>query len=361
MSQRTVNNVVLVLMIVVVSAIFLVMIRQYLMPIFLAALFTALVTPFYQRLLNMMGGREGLASITTLLLLLFVVLLPLGMLGGIVVGQAIDVGQSVTPWIQKFIREPSALAEYLQVLPYYDELLAHREEILNRVGQTVAGISQFLASNISALTREALHVLFMTFIMLYVMFFFLSDGEALLNKILYYLPLTDDQEQQLLERFTSVGRATIKGTAVIGMLQGGICGIGFVLAGIANPVFWATLMAVASIIPLFGTALIWVPAMLILALAGDWSGVIILLVVCGVIAGNLDNFIRPRLVGKDTQMHEIMILVSTLGGISMFGIIGIIIGPIIAALFVTFWDIYGITFRQVLPPVPGSGDSEHRD
>jgi len=110
-------------------------------------------------------------------------------------------------------------------------------------------------------------------------------------------------------------------------------------------------MAVTSIIPAFGTAIVWIPTLIILALTGNFSGVIILLVGCGAIAGNLDNIVRPRLVGKDTEMHDLYILFSTLGGISMFGILGIIIGPIIAALFITIWEIYGDSFQEFLPDV----------
>jgi predicted PurR-regulated permease PerM len=110
-------------------------------------------------------------------------------------------------------------------------------------------------------------------------------------------------------------------------------------------------MAVASVIPAFGTAIVWGPALVILLLIGDFAGVFILAIGCGLIAGNLDNLVRPRLVGKDTEMHDLYVLFGTLGGIAMFGILGIIIGPIIAALFMTVWEIYGDSFKDYLPKV----------
>jgi predicted PurR-regulated permease PerM len=174
-------------------------------------------------------------------------------------------------------------------------------------------------------------------------------GDVLLGKMLYFLPLRDEDEQLLLRRFTSVTRATIKGTLIIGLLQGLICGLAFAIAGIKGSVFWGTVMAAASIVPAFGTALVWVPALVILLLLGDFTGAIILGVLCGLVAGNLDNLIRPRLVGKDTEMHDLFVLFGTLGGIAMFGILGIIIGPIIAALFITIWELYGTAFRDYLP------------
>ncbi|MGB3222967.1 MAG: AI-2E family transporter, partial [Desulforhopalus sp.] len=185
----------------------------------------------------------------------------------------------------------------------------------------------------------------------YVMFYFLTMGNLLLEKILFFLPLDDFNERLLLNRFTSVTRATIKGTLIIGIMQGTICGIAFAIAGIEGPVFWGSVMAVMSIIPAFGTAIIWFPALVILGLTGNFVGVIVLLVLCGLIAGNLDNIVRPRLVGKDTEMHDLFVLFGTLGGISMFGLLGIIIGPIVAALFITIWEIYGVAFKEYLPDV----------
>jgi predicted PurR-regulated permease PerM len=123
------------------------------------------------------------------------------------------------------------------------------------------------------------------------------------------------------------------------------------VAGIKGPVFWGSIMAITSIIPAFGTAIVWGPALVILLLVGDFRGAIILAVLCGAMAGNLDNVVRPRLVGKDTEMHDLFVLFGTLGGIAMFGLLGIIIGPIIAALFITIWEIYGNVFKDYLPDV----------
>ena len=195
------------------------------------------------------------------------------------------------------------------------------------------------------------NAVFSSVIMIYVMFYFLTMGEVLLLKILYFLPLHDRDERRLLRRFTSVTKATLKGTLIIGAIQGFICGLAFAFAGIQGPVFWGTVMAVMSIIPAFGTAIVWVPALIILALKGDFFGVGILAVLCGAVAGNLDNVLRPRLVGKDTEMHDLFVLFGTLGGISMFGVLGIIIGPIVAALFITIWELYGKAFEAYLPDV----------
>jgi len=346
-----INKVVLLVLVLAISALFLTMIRQFLMAIFMAGLFSAMVNPVYQWLKQRLGGRENLASILTISGIVILILIPLSILITIVVGQAVHVGQSVTPWVESFVQEPGALTHYLEKIPYYQEILPYRDMIFEKAGQAVGMISNLLINSLSSITKMTVNAVFNAVIMLYVMFYFLTMGDVLLEKILYYLPLAHHDEERLLHRFTSVAGATMKSTLIIGMLQGFLCGLAFYLAGIQGAVFWGTVMAVMSIIPAFGTAIIWGPALVVLALTGDFTGVLILAVICGALAGNLDNVLRPRLVGKDTEMHDLFVLFGTLGGIALFGILGIIIGPIISALFITIWEIYGDAFQEYLPAV----------
>ena len=351
MKRESVNRLVLLFLVFVISAVFLTMIHRFLMPIFMAGLVSAMAAPGHRWVTERIGGRENLGSILIILAIVFLVLGPLTLLLSVVVAQAINVGQSVTPFVQALINEPTVLSAYIEKLPFYEQVLPYRDVIIGKAGEIVGNVTSFLINSLSSVTRLTVNAIFGSLIMLYTMFYFLTMGDVLLKKILYFLPLHDREEQRLLGHFTSVARATIKGTLIIGIMQGTLCGLSFFLAEIQGPVFWGTVMAVASIIPAFGTAIVWVPALGILAVTGDFTGVIILLVGCGAIAGNLDNIVRPRLVGKDTEMHDLYILFSTLGGISMFGILGIIIGPIIAALFITIWEIYGDSFKDYLPDV----------
>ena len=359
MNRDTANRFVLLLLAFFISAIFLSMIRSFLMAIFLAGIFSALARPLYIRFERWYGGRRALASLSTMILIVIVVILPLGILMGIVTAQAIKVGQTVTPWVQEQIAQPGEFHKLLSSLPFYDKLAPYSETIWRKVGELIGTISQFLISRLSTATLGAVNLLFMAFAMLYTMFFFLMDGDKLLHKILYYLPLHDQDERRMLNKFTSVTRATLKGTAVIGILQGGLAGIAFWVVGIPSSVFWGTIMAVLSIIPGIGTALVWGPAVIILAAGGNFLKAGGLGLFCALFIGSIDNLLRPILVGKDTQMHELMIFFGTLGGIFMFGIMGMFIGPIVAALFVTIWEIYGVAFKDFLPPV-GSVQSTHR-
>jgi predicted PurR-regulated permease PerM len=356
MNKETINNWVLLLLVFFISALFLSMIRQFLMAIFMAGIFSALSYPLYRRIRRWFGGRQGLASMATLVLIVFVVILPLGALLGIVTAEAIKVGEAVTPWVTKQLSQPDAISDALQSLPFYDRIAPYRSLILTKAGELVGYISGFLINRLRSATLGTVNFIFMLFIMLYTMFFFLMDGDKLINKILYYLPLEDEDERRMLNKFTSVTRATLKGTAVIGILQGTLAGAAFAVVGIDSAVFWGTIMAVLSLIPGIGTALVWGPAVIILAATGHLAKAIGLGVFCAAVVGSVDNLLRPILVGRDTQMHELMILFGTLGGIIMFGVVGIIIGPIVAALFVTIWDIYGAAFQDVLPSV-GIGGS----
>ncbi len=339
----------LLLLVIAISAIFFVMIRQFLMALFLAGIFSGLAYPLYAKILKAFKGRATLASVTTLLVLMLLVFGPLSTLAGIVTNQALEVSEVVGPWVQEQLKNPDELQDLLpEWLPFIDRIEPYRTEIISRLGESAGKIGKWLFSSLSAATRGTVAFLFYLIILLYAMFFFLRDGRALLNKILFYTPLSIEDKERMLDRFVSVTRATLKGTLAIGLLQGTLAGIAFAVAGIKGAAFWGTIMAVLSVIPGIGAALVWVPAVAFLLIKGKVAWAIFLAIWCAAIVGSADNILRPRLVGQDTKMPDLLILLSTLGGIFLFGAVGFIIGPIIAALFITVWDIYGAAFHEVL-------------
>jgi len=350
MSTTNVSKLVLLILVLAISAIFLTMIKGFLMAILLAGIASSMAQPIFQRLTRLMRGNQTLGSISTLLIIVLLIIVPLGSLLGVVTAEAIKVGNSVTPWVQDKVANPDKISLWLQQQKFYSQIQPYEDDILLKAGQMVGFLSKFLISSLSTATAGTLHFFFMLFVMLYSMYFFLIDGSALLNRILYYLPLKDEDERKLIEKFRSVTRATLKGTAVIGALQGGLAGLAFLVVGIPSSIFWGTIMVVLSIVPGIGTGLVWVPAAIILMAGGSTAKGIGLAIFCGLVVGSIDNFLRPRLVGKDTKMPDLLILLGTMGGIVMFGILGFIIGPIVAALFVTIWEIYGMVFKDVLPP-----------
>ncbi len=350
MNTSLASKSVLLMLLAIITVVFFSMIKAFLMAVLLAGIFSSLTQPLYKRLLSRFGGRAPAASIVTLLLIVLVIILPLGLLLGIVTGEAIKVGNAATPWVQDKLTNPDQIMVWLQNQPFYDRVAPYQGVILTKAGEMVGLFSKFLINSLSAATTGTVQFLFMLMIMLYSMYFFLIDGHKLVDLILYYLPLEDHEERRLLEKFSSVTRATLKGTAAIGALQGGLAGIAFAAVGVPSAVFWGAIMMVLSIIPGIGTALVWLPAAVILIAGGHLAKGIFLAVFCGLVVGSVDNFLRPRMVGKDTELPDLLILLATMGGILMFGALGLIIGPIVAALFVTIWEIYGDVFQDVLPP-----------
>jgi predicted PurR-regulated permease PerM len=363
MSQKNFNKAFVVLLLLFITAVFTAMIRPFLMTIILAAIFSGLTRPMYRGLERGLGGRGSLAAGLSLLVIVFGVLVPLAALLGAVTAEGIKVSQAVKPWIQRQLAEPATFSELLEKIPFYDHILPYKEAIFLKAGEMVGRLSSFLINSLSSVTVMTAQFIFMLFIFLYTMFFFLVDGQRILSGILHYLPLKPEDQERMLDKFISVTRATLKGIAVIGMLQGTLVGAAFAVVGFPSAIFWGTVAAVMSMVPGIGTAIVWLPGVIILVMGGYYAAAVGLLVFCILVVGGVDNFLRPRLVGKDTRMHELLILFGTLGGIIMFGVAGIIIGPIVAALVVTVWEIYGVAFQDELPKgsAPASGDPERED
>ncbi len=355
MRPKVVNAIVLLLVTALISAIFISMIRRFAVAILLAGIFSAMAQPVYRKFESWFRGRKSSASLATLASLSLVVFLPLVAILGIVAGQAVSISRSAKPWIETWIERPSELDRILQSLPFYDFMTRYSDVFWQKAGELVEKAGNYLFSNLSSATLSTVNFFFLFFVFVYTAFFFLKEGKAILNKIMYYMPMTESSERRLLDRFTSVTRATIKGTFLIGVLQGTLAGLAFWVVGIDSALFWGLIMTVLSVIPALGTALVWVPAAVILAASGSYLKAGGLALFCGLLVGSVDNVLRPRLVGADAKMHELMIFFGTIGGISLFGIVGFIIGPILAALFVTVWDIYGESFKDFLPEVGEAG------
>lgn len=358
--MNTVNasRVMLLLIVLVISAIFFVMVRYFLMTMFLAAIFSALFMPIYNRIERLFRGNKNLSSSVTLLLLFVMVFLPLTGIAGIVALQAFNISRSAVPWIRQQLDQTSSYDKLLQSMPYYRELEPYQDEILQRSAEIAGKAGAFLFNNLSSLTLSAVNELFLFFVFFYTMFFFFRDGRALLDKIRYYVPLSESDQNRLLDRFLSVTRATIKGSMVIGLVQGSLAGVALHLAGIPSALFWGTIMMVLSIVPLVGPPLVWFPAVVYLAVSGQYVTAAVVFLFCSLIVSQLDNILRPVLVGRDTRMHELFIFFSTLGGLGLFGVFGFIVGPIIAALFITVWEMYGEAFSGSLYELKKSESSD---
>ncbi len=347
------------LMVLLISIAFIATIKGYLAALFLAGVLTGIVYPVYRWLLSRFGGRESLASITTLLLVLGAIVVPLIVFFGIVAGQAVEVTQVVAPWVERQLQSSTTGDQMLpDWLPFTDKLQEYSGEIMSRAADLARKAGGFLVGSLSKITQVGAAFLVNLFVMLYAMFFFLISGPMMVRKIMGYLPLSSSDKEQILEVGLSVSRATIKGTLVIGIVQGALGGLGLAVAGVTGAAFWGTIMVVLSIIPGIGTALIWVPAVVYLLISGKTIAGIGLAIWSAAVVGTVDNVLRPRLVGRETKMPDLLILISTLGGLSLFGVLGLVVGPVIAAFFLAVWTIYGKIFEEELSEVE-TGPSEH--
>jgi predicted PurR-regulated permease PerM len=311
--------------------------------VFWASVLAILFAPFYQRLLTAMGQRRNLAAFTTLMLCLIVVILPLAVIAGALLMEGDTYYQKISSreldfgiYFQQVISAlPSWMVDMLERIG-----ITNLASLKDRLSDGAVQASQFIASHALSIGQNTFHLMISFGIMLYLLFFFLRDGAALATKIKHAIPLSLEQKLQLFTKFTTVIRATVKGNIVVAAAQGALGGIIFWLLGIQGALLWGTVMAFLSLLPAVGAAIIWVPVAIYFLLTGAvWQGVT--LIAAGVFAiGTIDNILRPILVGKDTQMPDYVVLISTVGGIAIFGINGFVIGPAIAAMFIAAWDLF---------------------
>jgi predicted PurR-regulated permease PerM len=340
----------LITLVVAITAALLWMIAGFVEALFLAALLALFLQPVQDWLGERFGGRTALAASLAVLLAIVVVLLPLLGLLGLLAAEAAVLSETVRPWVDQQLADSEGLISRVlpDWLPARDALAPYEAQITAKLGDVTSAAGSYLVSGLSRITQGTVQFFISLFVMLYALFYFLRSGSSLADSMLGCVPIAPENKKLLVERVVSVIRATVKGTFVIGIIQGGLAGFALYLAGIQGAVFWGAIMAVLSIIPGVGAALIWVPAVIYLLVTGQvWQGVA-LAVWCAVVVGTADNVLRPRMVGKDAQMPDLLVLLSTLGGLAWFGIVGIILGPMLATVFIAVWSIYREAFAEQL-------------
>jgi predicted PurR-regulated permease PerM len=331
------------LMLLLVSVAFFLVLWPFYGAVFWGAVFAIVFSGLFVRLLKRLAPRRTLAALLTVLFILVLVILPVALIGGLLVQEAAGVVARVQSGELNFVRY---FQQVYNALPAWLTALLDRSGLNNlgviqaRLTASLAQGSQFIATQALSIGQNAFDFLVSFFVMLYLLFFFLRDGAALTWRIRDAIPLEMQIKRSLFSMFTTVIRATVKGNIVVAMLQGALGGLIFWFLGIHAPVLWGTLMAFLSLLPAVGAALVWLPvAIYFLATGAVWQGV--LLIAFGVLViGLVDNILRPVLVGKDTKMPDYVVLVSTLGGMALFGLNGFVIGPVIAAMFMAAWDIF---------------------
>ncbi|SCB53835.1 Predicted PurR-regulated permease PerM [Bradyrhizobium shewense] len=308
-----------------------------------ATLLAIIFAPLYRRFLETLPGKRNIVAFSTVVVVVVIVLIPVA----IVIASLIDQGGELYQRVQSGeISFAHPLQQLKSALPDWAAPMADRlasidfsalkerlSGLLVPAGQQLAGH----AINIGQLTLEFVASLL---VMLYLLFFLLRDGDELNARIRDALPLRPSHSAEILNAFTLAVRGTIKGIILVALIQGALGGVIFWLLGLTAPLLAGALMALLSLLPVLGSALVWLPAGLYLLVAGSVTKGIILLAFGTFVIGLADNFLRPILVGQSIRMPSYIVLLATLGGLAAFGANGFVIGPLVAAMFLTAWQVF---------------------
>jgi predicted PurR-regulated permease PerM len=320
--------------------------------VILAIIFQPLQSIFERRF----GIGSNLAAALTMLVCIVIAIIPMAVIFGALVNEGARLVQRIQSGAYDtttLVRDAQAMLpdwaeRQLERFGIGEDLDAMRERLIDALQQ----VGQLLAAQALGLGRNTLRFVASTGIMLYVLFFLFRDGRSIGRNIRDSMPLTPEYNRALLARFAAVVRATVKGNIVIAIIQGTIGGVTFWALGIQGALLWGALMVLMSLLPAVGAAVVWVPAAVYFFLTGAVGKGLVLVAVGAGVIGLVDNLLRPILVGKDTRMPDFVILVSTVGGLSIFGINGFVIGPLIAALFISAWTIFREERHREIAPLP---------
>lgn len=340
MHRRRLESATFLTLVILTSALFFWMIRAFVWPVFWAAILAVLFHGIHERLLAACRDKATPAALLSMLAVLIFVVLPFVLVAGAIARQGlllyrgIAAGEiSVQGPIDMLERSLPAVAGFL------DRYGVDLAQLRVSVQELAASATQIVATRALGVGQDALWVTGLFALMLYLLFFFFRDGDRIVARMAGVIPLGEERRRRLLLKFTEVVRATVKGNLIVAVAQGALLAVLFWIVGVETALFWGVITAVLSLLPAVGASFVWVPGAIIMLATGQvWQGLVVLL--GGVAITAAENVLRPIVIGRDTNMSDYLILVSTLGGIMVFGLAGFVAGPVIAALFLVLWDLF---------------------
>jgi predicted PurR-regulated permease PerM len=346
MRRTTVQYIFFLILVLLVTLAFVGVIQDFLLPLFWATTLAIVSYPVCRWAQSRLGTRASVAALLTLGVILVAVILPLSLIGVAVVQEAAALYKRLETG-DLTVQEPLQMLERLLsvVTQYLNRWGIETQNLTQSLTSATVTVSRFVGTQALNLGQDALSLSVMFALMLYLLFFFLRDGPQIVTAILHALPLGNTRERRLFEHFVTVSRATLKGTLLVALAQGLLGGILFAIVGINAAVLWGALMAVLSLLPALGSALVWIPAAGILLATGHMAKACIVLGAGVLVIGLIDNVLRPLLIGQDTRVPDYLVLVSSFGGLTVFGASGLVIGPILAAMFLAVWDMFAQEHR----------------
>lgn len=340
---------IIALLILVTAAIFPI-VKIFFVPVVVAATLSTLFYPLFMVILKMFRGRLGLASIVCCLIIFLCLLAPTYFMVYLVIKQSLNLYHVIGPVIQDITSKGSSSSFFwhLRSLPVVQRMGFSNVDLTVPLQEGAKTLHNVLSIVVNKTSSEVVSLVASVFVMFFTMFYFFRDGESLVKRLKYLVPIRGDYEDMIIARFLLISRATVMGTVVLGILEGTIGGITLLVFGVKAWFIWGFIMIVIASLPFVGTWLVLVPAGTFQILQGSvWQGIVMMVMGLVVIA-NIDNILRPRLVGRGAKLHDLVIFFSSLGGIAVFGVMGFIVGPVIAALFIAVLDIYGMEFERHL-------------
>ena len=324
-----------------ITILFAILLRPFWSAIFWAVVVTVLFAPLHAQVQARMGDRHSSSALLTLLIGSVIVILPVLALLSAFVAEGVSFYARVE---SREIDPALFIDQVVGAIPFLPELMDRigidTGSIRDYVSNSAVAISEFIAQQALSIGRNTVSFAVKLALMLYLTFFLLRDGDKLVGMMKDAVPLSENRKLLLFKKFVEVTRATVKGNLLVAMVQGALGGLIFWALGIPAPVLWSVVMAFLSLIPAVGAALVWVPVAIYLYATGAWVEASVLVAFGAIIIGLADNFLRPMLVGRDTKLPDYIVLFSTMGGLSLLGVNGFVIGPLIAAVFLAFWNIF---------------------
>lgn len=343
MTNDNLENKSFILLLVLVSVGFIWLLLPFYSAVFWGTILALIFQPMQRFFEVRFGRRRSLAALVSLLIIVLMVILPVILLAAALVQEGANIYQKINSGSLNF---GGYLEQVINALPEFARDLLTRfglndiSSVKARITEGATAGSQFLATKAFSIGQNTFQALISFAIMLYLLFFLLRDGRSVAASIRRAIPLGDMYKQHLITKFTTVVKATVKGNIAVAAVQGMLGGFIFWVLGLQGALLWGVIMAVLSLLPAVGASLIWGPvAIYFLATGAVWQAAV-LTVFGAVVIGLADNVLRPTLVGKDTKLPDYVILISTLGGLALFGLNGFVIGPLIAALFIAAWSLY---------------------
>ncbi|MCC7196891.1 AI-2E family transporter [Candidatus Peregrinibacteria bacterium] len=331
--------------------------ESFIVVLLFAAILATALHPLYDKIFIMVKSRAKLASILTCLFVLLIIVVPMVVFVLLLGKQAFDTYIFVREQVLAGVLDPYLKWEPGGILYDLVGLLGNQFgslvdfssiDVKGSIIDAARNIAVFLAGQSASLLKEFGLFLFSIFVMFFALYYFFKDAHSIREKIMVVSPLPTKYENELIKKFREISLATLYGIFLTSIAQGILGGIGFAIAGIPNVLFWGTAIAVFSLVPLIGTATIWLPAGIILLVGGNIFGGIFLLAWGVLIVSTVDNFLRAYLIGGKTNTNQLLTFLAVFGGIGLFGLIGVILGPLILNLFFTFLHIYEMEYNRLL-------------